>query len=393
MVKDLNGLPVSQYDWIDALFMGLPNWALQARRTGNSAYLDKMDALYAWARDEGATSSRCNGKSVPQRGLMDPTTSLWYRDCRSVGVKDVNAKPIFWGRGNGWVVAALADVLVQLPKGDPRGTKYAAMLRSMAAEVARIQGTDGFWRASLADTALYPQPETSGTALITYGLAAGIKSGALDAATYTPVVARAWQGLKTTALQPSGFIAYCQPPGTNPAAPYAALTPRVAPTQTSGGSVNADEPPFCAGAFLMAAAAVAELIVNPSVGKPVTATAQQVGNEARRVNDGSVLTRWSASEFPKAATIDLGSAQSIGSSMVVPYLDRAYRYRVESSLDKATWKLLVDQSSNTTKGTRVDDFRTGPVSARYVRLSVLGVSADPTTWVSIQEFAVYPPQS
>jgi hypothetical protein len=141
----------------------------------------------------------------------------------------------------------------------------------------------------------------------------------------------------------------------------------------------------------MAATAVAELIVSPSAGKPVTFTAQQAGNEARRVNDGSVTTRWSALGFPQAVTIDLGSARSIANSLVIPYRDRAYRYRIESSLDRSTWRLLVDQSTNTTKGTHLDDFRPGTVGARYVRLTVLGVSADPTTWVSLQEFAVYPP--
>jgi hypothetical protein len=75
--------------------------------------------------------------------------------------------------------------------------------------------------------------------------------------------------------------------------------------------------------------------------------------------------------------------------MVVPYLDRAYRYRIESSTDKTTWRLLVDRSSNTTQGSLLDDFST--VSARYVRLTVVGVSGVSTTWASIQELAVYPP--
>src|SRR4051794_19057820 len=48
MQSDLTNLPVSQYDWADALFMGLPNWANWARRTGQTAYLDKLDALYDW---------------------------------------------------------------------------------------------------------------------------------------------------------------------------------------------------------------------------------------------------------------------------------------------------------------------------------------------------------
>ena len=100
MAQDLTGLPLSQYDWADALFMGLPNWTRAAARTGNSAYLDKMDALFAWRRDEGATSSRCSGRSVPQNGLFDATRGLWYREGTFVGVSDKNGKPVFWGRGS-----------------------------------------------------------------------------------------------------------------------------------------------------------------------------------------------------------------------------------------------------------------------------------------------------
>ena len=74
---------------------------------------------------------------------------------------------------------------------------------------------------------------------------------------------------------------------------------------------------------------------------------------------------------------------------MVPYADRAYRFRIESSTDKNTWQQLVDKTSNTTQGSILNDFATA--RARYVRLTVVGVSGDSTTWASIQEFAVYPP--
>jgi hypothetical protein len=127
----------------------------------------------------------------------------------------------------------------------------------------------------------------------------------LDAATYLPVVARAWQGLTTIALQLNGFLTDCP------------------------------------------------------------------------------------KSFPRSATIDLGTSKLLGSSMLVPYLDRAYLYRIEVSTDNATWQPIVDRTTNTSIGSRLDEFT--PVNARYVRLTVVGVSADSTTWVSIQEFAVYPP--
>ena len=390
MASELTSLPVSQYDWADALFMGLPDWTRWATRTGNTAYLNKLDALYEWTRDEGATSSRCAGSTPSQPGLFDATTGLWYRDCTFVGVKDANGQPIFWSRGNGWVIAAMAQVLQTMPATDPSFTMYSSMLQTMAAALAPLQGSDGFWRSSLVDPSLFPSPETSGTALITYALAYGIKAGLLSSATYLPIVAKAWKGLSTIALQPSGFVTDCQTVGVGPAASYTATSPQVAQTSTSSGSVNSDEPPFCAGAFLLAGAQVAQLITSPSTGKPVAFTSQQVGNEASRVNDGNVTTRWSASGFPESVTIDLGANTQISNAKVVPYLDRAYRYTVATSTDDVHWTTVIDRSANTTGGSLIDAFTTGAVSARYVRLTVTGVYGVSTTWASIQEFAVYP---
>ena len=391
MAADLTSLPLSQYDWADALFMGLPNWAQTAARTGNIAYLDKMDALYAWARDSGATGARCAGQTKAQPGLFDATTGLWFRDCRYVGAPGSTAPPVFWGRGNGWAIAAMAEVVRSLPAGDPRGGKYADMLRTMAARLVQLQGSDGMWRSNLVNTNQFPQPETSGTALISYAMATGISLGVLDVATYRPAVAAAWRGLASISLQPSGFVTGCQPQGIDPAAPYPAPAPRTAPTSTSSGTVNVDSQPFCVGAVLLAGSAVAALVPPVSTGRPVTASAQQVGSESPRLVDGDVTTRWSANGFPQSATVDLGSATTIGNAMVIPYQDRAYRYRVETSTDNVRWQLVIDRTANVATGTAVDDVIGGAVSARYVRLTVTGVGGAVTTWSSIQEFAVYPP--
>ncbi|MEZ5149009.1 MAG: glycoside hydrolase family 88 protein [Bacteroidales bacterium] len=50
----------------------------------------------------------------------------------------------------------------------------------MAESLMQSQGEDGFWRSSLLDPDEYPDPESSGTAFFTYGLAWGINNGNLD---------------------------------------------------------------------------------------------------------------------------------------------------------------------------------------------------------------------
>jgi rhamnogalacturonyl hydrolase YesR len=87
----------------------------------------------------------------------------------------------------------------------------------MAATLARVQRSDGFWNVDLGNRRDHPGPETAGTALIAYGLAAAIDQGVLPAERYRPVVERAWQGLTTTALRSDGFLGYVQGPATGPA--------------------------------------------------------------------------------------------------------------------------------------------------------------------------------
>ena len=167
--------------------MGLPNWTRWAAKTGNSAYLNKMDALFAWSRERRRQQHAMRRQTRPSAALFDPTEGLWYRDCTFVGVKDPHGKKVFWARGNGWVIAAMAQVIQSLPAGSPHTAKYIAMFKTMAAKLIPLQGSDGMWRTSLEDPSLYPTPETSGSALITYALAYGIRAGILRRSDLPPV--------------------------------------------------------------------------------------------------------------------------------------------------------------------------------------------------------------
>lgn len=385
MSADLANAPVTGYYWIDGLFMGLPTWTRWATRTGNSAYLDKMDELYRWTRDNGITAD-CPGAAP---GLYDRIERLWYRDCRYIGRRDPSGAKVFWARGNAWVLAAMAQVLATLPAADRRGAPYRDMLRDMADRVRQLQGADGFWRSSLLNSGLYPQPETSSTALFAYAIGYGINAGLLDRATYVPVLARAWAGLTAMALTSSGFLTFCQSYAGEPGPPYTAATPRVAPTPSSSGTVNDDSPPFCVGAFLLAGSEMGKLTGSTSTGRPLAATNQQGSDYAYRALDGDVTTRWSAVGFPQSITVDLGLLYRASNATVVPYVDRAYQYRIDTSTDGVNWQLVVDRRATTATGSKQDNFTPGTVSLRFARLTITGVSGVATDWIRIQEFAVH----
>jgi len=85
--------------------------------------------------------------------------------------------PFFWGRGNGWVAAGLAELLSELPEENPH---YAAILegyKKMMDALVRFQADDGMWRQLIDNDTAWK--ETSSTAMFGYALSIGVKKGYL----------------------------------------------------------------------------------------------------------------------------------------------------------------------------------------------------------------------
>jgi rhamnogalacturonyl hydrolase YesR len=165
--------------WCDALFMSPPVLLRMYEITQDRKYLDFMD--HEWWLTSGS--------------LYNEQEHLYFRDSRYFTQKQANGKPIFWSRGNGWVMGALVNVLRLMPNDYPTRPKYVAQYRQMAEKLAAIQGADGLWRSGLLDAASYDLPEVSGSAFFTFGIAYGINAGILDRKTYLPVVERSWSGM------------------------------------------------------------------------------------------------------------------------------------------------------------------------------------------------------
>ena len=219
----------ADWTWIDAIFMSMPVFARLGVLTGDSIYFNRMYDLYAY-----------NKYTL---GLYNSSEGLWYRDVNyKPPYATKNGQDCYWSRGNGWVVGAHVRILQLLPLKDSHRTEYIQTFQAMAAALKNRQREDGFWNPSLDDANEYTGPETSGTAFFTYGLAWGINNHLLDSATYYPVVAKAWNGLTTIALQSTGFLGYVQGVGAAPALASASSTQD-----------------FGVGAFLMAGTEVQKL--------------------------------------------------------------------------------------------------------------------------------------
>ena len=166
--------------WCDALFMAPPVWSRMYAATHDRKYLDYLDQHW-WETS---------------KLLYDPQRHLYFRDATYLHQTGRDGQPIFWSRGNGWVLAGIARTLDYLPADDPVRGRYEQQLREMAASLTALQDPkSGLWHANLLDKQDFPLPETSGSALITYALAWGVVHGQLSRATYLPVIAKAWSGL------------------------------------------------------------------------------------------------------------------------------------------------------------------------------------------------------
>jgi rhamnogalacturonyl hydrolase YesR len=212
--------------WCDALFMAPPVWTRLSTVTGNRKYIDFMNREF-WATHEY---------------LYSPEEHLFFRDDTYFRQSEANGKPIFWSRGNGWVLAGIARVLQFMPANYPDRPRYVKLFMEMAEKVMAIQPKDGLWRPSLLNPARYPEPETSGSGFYCYGLAWGINNGLLERAKYLPAVQRAWAGL-VRAVHPDGKLGSVQPIGASPRT--------VSPDLTEVYGV---------GAFLLAGAEVCKLV-------------------------------------------------------------------------------------------------------------------------------------
>lgn len=211
--------------WSDGLYMVMPVMTKLYKLTHNARYLDKLYEYITYS----------------DQIMFDKEENLYYRDAKYVYPKhkSVNGKKDFWARGDGWVLAGLAKVLKDLPADFKHRAFFVDKFQKMAKAVAALQQPEGYWTRSMMDVAHAPGPETSGTALFTYGILYGINHGYLSEAEYRPIVERAWTYLSKTALQKDGTVGYVQPIGE-----------RAIPGQVVDARSTAN---FGVGAFLLAA--------------------------------------------------------------------------------------------------------------------------------------------
>ena len=185
--------------WCDALYMAPPVIARMGKATGDPRYFELLHKLY-W--DSTAY-------------LYNPEERLFFRDKNWFDRKTPGGKPVFWGRGNGWVIGGLVRTIDYIPEDDPMRGKYIQLFQDMMSRIVTLQGEDGLWRSSLNEPSWFPMKESSGSGFFVFGLAAGINRGWLDSSTYLPATEKGWKGL-VSVLSSEGKVQWSQPVADHP---------------------------------------------------------------------------------------------------------------------------------------------------------------------------------
>ncbi|GAB3709513.1 glycoside hydrolase family 88 protein [Mariniluteicoccus flavus] len=147
--------------WVDSLMMFGVFTARYGRDTGDRAMIETA------ARQPEAYAAL----------MQDPASGLWSHSWWQRTGRAFPAAGTFWGRGNGWVVAALPMIMESI--GDhPRTDAIAGILRRTSAALLPLQRADGAWTTLLTDPRSYR--ELSVTALVGAGWLHGHRLGVLD---------------------------------------------------------------------------------------------------------------------------------------------------------------------------------------------------------------------
>lgn len=162
-----DGITAEARYWIDDMYMITAVQVQAFRATGDTKYLDRAALTMTAYLDK----------------LQEPN-GLFYHAPDS---------PFYWGRGNGWQAAGIAELLRSLPAKHPKRSRIMQAYKLMMASLLKYQGEDGLWRQLIDKPESWA--ETSGTGMFTFAMITGVKNGWLDKKTYGPAARKAWLGL------------------------------------------------------------------------------------------------------------------------------------------------------------------------------------------------------
>lgn len=124
--------------------------------------------------------------------LIDPDCGLLHQ-CKGFLEDHGLCSEDHWSRGNGWGYLALAELVQYLPEGSEYREKVVKYYKDLSEAVLPFQTDRGLWRQEMTEKSAWE--ESSGTALILYGIGIGLRIGLLPENLYKDVFVRGVEGI------------------------------------------------------------------------------------------------------------------------------------------------------------------------------------------------------
>ena len=172
--------------WADDLYMSTPFLIRYYQLTGEQKYIDDAANQFFGFKKR-----------------------LWIPEQRVMShVYDINrelATGVPWGRGNGWTLFSLTELLQVLPEDHEKRDELLAFYREMAEGILALQGSDDMWHQVLTHHESYP--ETSCTAMFISAFSRGIRNGWLqEPQKYIDAANRAWKRITEISIDVEGNV-------------------------------------------------------------------------------------------------------------------------------------------------------------------------------------------
>jgi unsaturated rhamnogalacturonyl hydrolase len=170
--------------WLDGLYMGQPFYA-EYSLVWNEDNWNDIANQFCWMEQHARNSKT----GLLYHGWDESKQQIWAN-------KETGVSPNIWGRAMGWYAMAIVDVLDYFPKNHPRRKDLVGILKREAEAIVRYQDKDGLWW----DIIDLPGKEknyheSSCSAMFVYGLAKGVRQGALPKK-YLEAARKGWAGIQ-----------------------------------------------------------------------------------------------------------------------------------------------------------------------------------------------------
>lgn len=172
--------------WCDDLYMSTPFLGKYYALTGELSYLEDAARQFLLYKER---------MFIPGQQIMHHVFD--HKFGKPNGVP--------WGRGNGWVLFSLTEILELMPADHALYQPLLAFFRELCQGYLRLQGPNGLWHQVLTDHSSYQ--EASCTSMFIYAFSRGIRFGWLEEPdVYAEAALRAWEALTELCIDKQGNV-------------------------------------------------------------------------------------------------------------------------------------------------------------------------------------------